>query len=252
MNTISEVFDAPLTLSAVADTKWRAICRTVPKSLEVYALLLCKPGNPLLIVDVDLPSQEVSGGKCTVDASDVVAAGQRASRDGLVVAGSVHRHPFGGSWLSGTDERLLEYMAVELASEMAVPVNQTRRPVSLSLRVNELSVVKSVSGRDIGPGTYTLSGVEIEETVNVSRVYCLVWSPGNGYYGASANVLYDPTLGCPRREYRYLPGLTVEKKGGKAGIDVTSIRRDARKLVRESHAWSPAGYEEHDTCSPRQ
>lgn len=248
MNTISEVFDAPLTLSALADAKWKAICKTVPKSLEVYAFCLCRPGNPLLVVDLGLPCQDVSGGRCTVDASDVVAAGQRASREGLVIAGSVHRHPYGSSYLSPTDEKLLEYMAVELASEMVVPVKQTRRPISLSLRVDESSVVKSDSGRDIGAGTYTLSRVEIEETINISRIYCLVWSPKDGYYGASANVLYDPALGSPRREYRYLPGITVEKKGGKAGIDVTGIRRDARKLVRESHSWSP---EEHGVCSPR-
>ena len=252
MNAISEIFEAPLHLSALADAKWRAVCRTVPKNLEVYAFLLCRPGTPLLIVDIDLPPQEVSGGRCTVDASDVLSAGQRASRSGLAISGSIHKHPFGGSWLSGTDERLLEYMAVELASEIAVPVNVTRRPTSLSLRVDEFSAAESDSGHDIDPGTYTLSRVEVEETLNISRVYCLVWSPGNGYYGAAANVLYDPLLGCARREYRYLPGINVEKRHGKARIGVTGIRRDARRLVRESCGCSPVTYEEHGICSPQQ
>jgi hypothetical protein len=195
--------------------------------------LLCRRGDPFTIVDCYLPKQLVSGCKCAVDAHDVVAVGRRIARDGLAVAGSLHRHPSGKPSLSNTDAGLLQGMAAELASELVVPVRVTRKPRELVLRVHNTDAVRSQSGRRLEPDTYIATDVETEEIVLGARVYCLVWSPTGGYGGAAANVLYDTVTGEPRREFRYLPEIIVERPTGDLPLDCRMIMHQARQSVRE-------------------
>jgi len=231
IDTLADLFEAPLRLSALADAKWQAVVETVPEHLEVYAFLLCKPGDPLVVVDLDLPRQVVSGGLCTVRARDVVGAGARAARSRLVVAGSVHRHPFGGCALSGTDRDLLEGMACELASELALPVRVTRRVQDLMVRPDQSADPEPPTG-SLQSGVYAAERAEIEETVIASRVYCLAWGPRTGYGGAAANVLYDPLTEDARREYRYLSEVIVDEASSDVERAQRKMRRLARRLVK--------------------
>ena len=232
VNSIQEFRQAPLHLSALADAKWRAICGHVRHSWEVYALLLSRPGEHSEIADLDLPRQSVSGARCMVKGLDLLPAADRAASKGLLVAGSIHRHPGGGSWLSGTDRDLLDAMAVELASELAVPIRVVRRPRELVVRVGESPAVGSQLGNHLEPGVYSAANAEIEETILGARVYCLVWSARDGYGGAVGNVIYDQLHGTPRRDFRYLTHITVEQPEGKVRINHGQIKRLAGRLVK--------------------
>ena len=233
MNTVSDLYKPSLQLSALADARWNSIVRAVKRRLEVYAFLLCRPGDPFRIEDMLLPEQVVSGGRCKVQARDVVAAGRQAAAQGLVVAGSVHRHPGGGAFLSGTDEDLLQGMACELASAVAVPLQVVRRPRDLTLRVTGSSEVLSENGEKLAPGLYKAVDVEVEETIPGSRVYCLTWGPGNGYFGKVASVLYDPLSGSPQRKFSYLEDIQIEASDGKRLVSFAEVKRAARRLVKE-------------------
>lgn len=248
MKTIEELHEAPLMLSPLADAAWRAITESVPKHLEVYAYLLIRRDDPNMIVDIDLPKQIVSGGRCSVNSSDVIAAGERAAQRGLLVAGSVHRHPgAGASRLSETDKVLLEGMAEELASETAFPIQVTRKARNIVFRVEKSGDLRIQSGQGLKAGVYTAQEVEIHETVKAARIYCLVWSPGGGYEGAAGHVIYDTLIGMPQRDFRYLTKVVVEEPSGRLNIDREKIRRLARRLVKEE---SFTGYDYARETSP--
>ncbi len=240
---LEDFFSKPVVVSRLAQAKWFAFMDAVPAELEIYSFLLCRNDTPWRIDNCYLPAQTVSGGHCRVSA-DVRHAGSVARRAGMRLAGSIHRHPFRSTSLSSIDDDLLEFMARELGSEVAVAVRACRKPTDLVVRETgpDNSTSSESEQREL---SFVGRCVEVEETVFASRVFCLMWSP-DGYFGKAAEIVYDFSAGRRQTVQSIDSRIVLEEGVHTLHLNTARINDLAQRIVRRSYPMTAHSYREAD------